>query len=259
MPTHDKLQPDVRRYHRDQLRAARYSALSDAEGFGAVCFAIEALGVCLLEEKHHLGCYRERLEQLAALSTTMTELADKFPAMFKRFAALYKVLQSARNDAMHSGVYARHATAAAMEICIGFEEAIMKNHQPSLEFVKDLMVSTPVVVERWQPVAHARQIMLTHSFSFLPIFDGDWKLLSEVSIVKYLRGGKFSTRMGKSILDASTDGLELIPASVISPGVKIEEVLKTIKVTTFQALWLVRDNASPKDRLDGVLSPFELM
>lgn len=259
------LTPEVRLYHRDQLRAARYSALADAEGFGAVCFAIEALGLRLHREKRDLGRYYDDLVPLAERSMTMTTLAEQFPTMFRRFAALYKVLKSARNDAMHSGVYARHATAAAIELCIGLEEAIMRNQQavqdPGQELVvKDLMVKAPVVVETWQPVALARQIMLTHSFSFLPVFfDGSWKLLSEVAIVKYLRGGALRARMGTSIQGALAENLELVPANVILPDARIDDVLSTINVTTFQALWLVRGTSSPEDRLDGVLSPFELM
>jgi CBS domain-containing protein len=79
---------------------------------------------------------------------------------------------------MHTGVYARHATNAAIELCIGLEEALMVEQQIPREVVADFMVKAPVIVEPWQPVAHARQLMLMHSFSFLPVFLGAWKLVS---------------------------------------------------------------------------------
>lgn len=49
------LQWDERLYHRDQLRAGRYAALADAEGFHEICFALEALGLRLYGEKENLG------------------------------------------------------------------------------------------------------------------------------------------------------------------------------------------------------------
>ena len=37
-------------HYRDRFREARYAALADAEGFEAICFALEALGLRLLLE-----------------------------------------------------------------------------------------------------------------------------------------------------------------------------------------------------------------
>ena len=42
------LEPHERVHYRDRFREARYAALADAEGFGAICFALEALGLRLL-------------------------------------------------------------------------------------------------------------------------------------------------------------------------------------------------------------------
>ena len=40
------------------------------------------------------------------------------PERFSKFESLYDLVRRARNDAMHTGVYARHATAAAIELFI---------------------------------------------------------------------------------------------------------------------------------------------
>ena len=107
---------------------------------------------------------------------------------FSSFDSLFDLVKTARNDAMHTGVYARHATAAAIELCIGLETALMNVANMPRTIVKDFMVKSPIIVESWQPVAFARQLMLTHSFSFLPVQrDGKWMLISEGAIAKYLR------------------------------------------------------------------------
>ena len=40
-----ELQPHECLFYRNRLREARYAAFADAEGFGAICFALEALGL----------------------------------------------------------------------------------------------------------------------------------------------------------------------------------------------------------------------
>ena len=112
-------------YYRDRLREARYAALADAEGFGAICFALEALGLRLLGRQEALGAYKGEIGIQARSSLVLNELADAYPLMFKPFNALFSIVQAARNDVMHTGAYARHATQAAIELCIGLEEALM--------------------------------------------------------------------------------------------------------------------------------------
>jgi hypothetical protein len=102
-----------RLYYRDQLRTARYSALADSEGFHAICYALESLGVRLHGRKADLGTYRRRLKQVAMESAVLSELKNRFPYSFTEFDALFDLVRTARNDAMHTGVYARHATASS--------------------------------------------------------------------------------------------------------------------------------------------------
>lgn len=125
------------------------------------------------------------------------------------------------------------------------------------EVVADFMVMAPVSVERWQPVAYARQLMLINSFSFLPVFIDTWKLVPELSMAKYLhrnpnRKEVFATRID----DAAKNGLELMDAVVVEIEEKVTDLLKRVELNHHPSLWLV---LGPNKELSGVLSPFELM
>ena len=252
------LQRFERLHHRDQLRAARYAALADAEGFSAICFALEALGLRLFRKKGDLGKYKVDLERLGGDSVVLSELSRDFPQYFGKFAALFALVKAARNDAMHTGVYARHATAAAIELCIGLEEALMKEQEIARKLVEDFMVKSPVVVEPWQPVAHARQLMLTHSFSFLPVVvNGNWMLISELAMARYLRsGGVWNELLAAPIDAASLQGLTLVKAQVVGLKDEVHVLLSMKDQQTGPSLWLVEER---QGKLCGVLSPFELM
>jgi CBS domain-containing protein len=115
------------------------------------------------------------------------------------------------------------------------------------------MVKTPVVLEPWQPVAHARQLMLTHSFSFLPFFIGTWKLLSETSLARYMRSDKDWAGLLSRSIEQAAPQLGLIDASTVHLE---DEVAKLLADNKEARLWLVLDN---QERLCGVLSPFELI
>jgi hypothetical protein len=246
-----------RLYHRDQLRAARYSALADAEGFHAVCFALEALGLRLFGKKAELGRYEPKLCELSRESIVLTEMSQRNAGIFSKFSSLFDMVRSARNDAMHTGVYARHATVAAIELCIGLEEALMKKQQLARNLVEDFMVKSPITVEPWQPVAHARQLMLMHSFSFLPVFIGSWRLLSEVAMARYMRSdGQWKDLLSATIEYAAKNGLDLVDATVVELKHEVRALLAADHGNNAPRLWLVQDE---HEKLCGVLSPFELM
>lgn len=246
-----------RLYHRDQLRAARYSALADAEGFHAVCFALEALGFRLLGKKAELGRHEPKLHDLSQKSIVLTEMSQCYSRIFSKFSSLFDLVRNARNDAMHTGVYARHATAAAIELCIGLEEALMKEQQLARNLVEDFMVKSPLTVEPWQPVAHARQLMLMHSFSFLPVFVDSWKFLSEGAMARYMRsGGQWNDLLSASIEHAAKNGLILTDTTLVDIKDDVHAVLAADHGNGAPWLWLVQDE---HEKLCGVLSPFELM
>ena len=130
--------------------------------------------------------------------------------------------------------------------------------------VGNLMVTAPITVESWQAVAHARQLMLMHSFSFLPVRLGaTWCLVSELGLAKHLSGSnnERKIRLCQSIEAANANGMEVIPiqeTALLTTDMHIEDVLRRSPVQMGPMLWLVVDNRRP-EHLAGVLSPFELM
>lgn len=263
LPAFRKLDEPECRHYRDQLREARYAALADAEGFDEICFALEALGLRLLGMQGDLGKYEDRIGSYACQSTVLNDLAKSKPSWFKTFQALYETVRNARNDSMHAGAYARHATSAAIELCIGLEEGLMKNAKRT---IGSLMVKSPITVEPWQPVAHARQLMLMHSFSFLPIWQDDkWWLLSELGLAKFLNVSRTQrkTLLGLTIAEASKhkprlDLTHIDENFLYTSETTIDDVLERAATISAPTLWLVTDEKR-KAHLAGVLSPFELM
>ncbi len=218
----------------------------------------------LYEKQGMLGSYRGEIVKLANAIPVRQTLAQDYPGCFSQFDALYNTLNKARNDVMHTGAYARHATSAAIELCIHLEEALMAPQATSSK-VSDYMVKSVVQVEYWHPVAHARQLMLTHSFSFLPVYINEqWKLLSELSIAKFLPHSLTSderkTNLATSIEAASTKGLDLLPSETVQVDTDVNTLLTKASPGTTPALWLVTgENEQNRAILLGVLTPFELM
>ena len=102
-----------------------------------------------------VGIACRRSPSCAQQSPVPTQLAADFPSRFKSFEAFYRAVQTACNDTMHVRICARHATGAAIERCIGLEEALRAAAERT---VGNVLVTSPMTVEPWQPVAHARQL-----------------------------------------------------------------------------------------------------
>ena len=134
----------------------------------------------------------------------------------------------------------------------------MANNGSDLNSAADYMVREVVVVEEWHLVAHARQMMLMHSFSFLPIrLKGRWKLISEMSVARFLRQGR-ANRLAMSIIDAERIESSLVcDAMEIRPDMGISD-LYDAPIEDHGRLWLVTETDG-SERLLGVLTPFELM
>ena len=247
---------DVERVsYRDGLREARYSALADAEGFQQMCFAIEALGKRLNHKANGLKDCQAQLKQLANEAGVLgTDYVIQ--CCGKRFDALFTALREARNDMAHTGAYARHVAADAVVLCLILEEALMNKRLT----VGDFMVPTPVCVDHWQTVGYARQLMLSNSFCYLPMYDPDeksWWLLSDIALANYLRPSWPSDQKRKqSIRAAQAEGLILKKVETVK---KTDLVAKLLQSNTPPGLWLVLGEGYPMHHLVGVLSPFELM
>ena len=160
---------EVRLHHRDELRQARAFALRDAEGFQAVLFAIERLGVKL---EGRVGTPSEYKTELRKLSTE-SPLARPAASGARRFGKLFEGVRQGRNDVMHQGAFARHLTQSSVDLALILEDALMSKSAR----VEDFMVRSPERAFSWQPLAEIRRTMLLNSFSYLPVkIEDEWKL-----------------------------------------------------------------------------------
>jgi hypothetical protein len=182
-----ELHMDARRAFLGELRQARLSTQKDAEDFDDLLFVFERLGCYRLSEAATLGSYQESLLALASQSGLGQKLSAIQADWHSSAGILYQLVNEGRNDALHMGARARHLTEHTIELCLILEDAIMNGDQPMTK-IGDIMVRTPVTAEEWHPVSYVRQIMLTNSFSYLPICRaGEWKLISDYRLAAFLR------------------------------------------------------------------------
>jgi|UniRef100_UPI003782D5FC CBS domain-containing protein len=204
------------RAFRLDLQAARENAIKDAEAFEGIIHAIERLGSFLLGRIEALGPYQPPLKDLAELSALASDIPSEWRELHTPFDLLYNEVKNARNDALHVGAYARHLTIHAIELAIVLEDALriketnLKEVKKMETTVSDFMIRNPVFAHSWQPISIVRQIMLTNSFSYLPVAmgDGKWRLVSDLAVAKYLQGcsnAKRKKRLATSLEEAMED------------------------------------------------------
>jgi len=248
---------EQRLHFRDALRESRAVALADAEGFDPLLFAIERLGRYVYGENANLGAYQGGLEQLAAASPLAETIPLVHPDWHARFGSLLRQLRQARNSALHEGAFARHLTSHAVAVALTLEDALMNGSNQ----IRDFMVRTPVCALKWQPISFIRQTMLTTSFSYLPLNTGseeapDWKLVSDVSVAKYLRNaGEPKKALAMTVEDAlSTGGLELSTPFVCASSTSVRDALDHCK-----GLPVLVIAAQEPASLLGMATPFDLL
>lgn len=70
-------------HYRDLLLAASNAALADTEGFGEICFALEALRLRAHGKQEALGLYRKKIFDYARWALVLTVLPQSEPSSFK--------------------------------------------------------------------------------------------------------------------------------------------------------------------------------
>ncbi|MDQ2839778.1 MAG: hypothetical protein M3Y72_01800 [Acidobacteriota bacterium] len=245
-------------HFRDELRAARAVALDNAEDFAEILFVIERFGVQLTNSVDGLNAYSDKITQIANESPLAIGCDELPPTWQIDFRRLYEVVKDARNDALHTGAYARHLTSCSIDLALVLEDALMSNST----LVRDFMVKNPLISFEWQPLAIIRQSMLANSFSYLPYHDsaaGDWIWISDFELARCLRSATSKTKR-KELL--------ALPLEVAVKGGKIKALKAEIchpddSVSTA----LDRSNGSPilvlendtKNGVAGILTPFDIL
>lgn len=242
-------------YCRDELRQARAAVLKDAEAFLEIIFAIERTGSLAYGQPAGLKQYYRDLTRLAARSPLAEDCPRDTPDCHMNFNALYNLVQSARNEALHLGAFARHLASHAVELALVIEDGLVNGS----ERVGDYMVKGPVCAEPWQPLSLVRQQMLANAFSFLPLRvegSGSWRLVSDLAIARYLsegqRNGERHRRLAQSVTAAQQSGLALLEARTVSPEDSVHKVLADASPTPVLVV-------SPAGHLLGIVTPFDLL
>ncbi len=166
----------------------------------------------------------------------------------------------ARNDALHQGTYARHLTSRAIEFSIVLEDALMNN----LGTVAEFMVRDPLCCSLWQPLSLIRQQVLANSYSFLPVRveNGEWWLLSDRELARYLRV-KAQTRKGRLakslksalMVDERNDKITFLSVETVCPTANVEEVAQKLQGVP---VLVTRDGGQTTD-LVGIVTAFDLL
>lgn len=241
--------------YRDHLRESRDHAIADAEGFQEVLFAIERLGTAALDRVTALGGYEGRLRKIAEASPLAFCLPSKYRFLFTPFDLLYNIVRIARNDALHQGAYARHLTSHAIELSLILEDALTTDSTT----VSDFMVKGVVCAELWQPLAYLRQVMLSNSFSFLPVklHDGSWALISDRALARALRqaNGNREKTLGLTLDKAIQDKVvDPDPITLVAPEDDVDSVLATMNFHP-----VLVHQPGKVNEIIGIITSFDLM
>ncbi len=241
------------RYYRDELRKARAAVLEDSESYADPFHTLERLARFLDPTVFSLGKAAPIMCELAKKSPFADELSKKWPEFHRPYVSLFQAVRDMRNDVMHTGARARHLTRYAVEACLVLEDALNQY----LNSVADFMVPDVVMVELWQPVSLARQRMLEHSFTFLPVAPDaaeQWRLIADHHIARYLGGmnSRRSERLAQPVGKAIQDlGLETYEAKILSPDTPIEKARQNMGDRPFLIL--------SGRRLVGIITAFDML
>jgi hypothetical protein len=262
LPTEQQAQ-----HHLNRLRQARAAAMADAEGFTQILFAIEDLGALMKKRVMALGQYRDPLRELAARSPLSWEGAES--PNTKRFEWLFSLVKDVRNEAMHQGASARHATDRCVDLCLMLEDALTTFKTNA----GHVMVTGVAEAKLHETVSAVRGTMLSQSFSYLPVsIRGTWMLVTDREVARFLRrDDDRCPRAVRLAMPLSTAlGLPTESRDVPPPATPMEIVEPAAYVSTEAELGMVLDridhrpvlvtgDGSDKGVLVGIVTSFDLL
>ncbi len=232
-------------------------AFRDAEGFQEILFALERFGTALTGQYGALHDYRDDITKFAARSSPLAEdVPLEHRGYHKSATTLYKRVEKARNDALHQGAVARTLTADATELALILEDALMINS----EKVADYMVRQPVCAYDWQPISFLRQQMLSHQFSYLPLFSDRkriWQLITDGIIAKFLQNRtERNKRLAMTVAQATElPDFQPIDAKLCYVETSVAEIVDCVQ----QGKPVLVVDKEDYTRLVGIITSFDLM
>ena len=238
----------------NDLRKARLAALDDGENAAPLLTCFERLGFHLQRPRTPIGLgdYRAKLIAIANRSRISDAIARD--ACQVTSADLFDSVVRSRNEEMHVGISARRLVDHSVRFAIMLEAGLMAD----LKLVKHFMVAEPICAQSWQTIAHVRQALLLHQFSYLPYeaAKGKWKLISDYAVATYLRSAAdVGEALTRSVGDVVPNQLlRTDDAPTIGPN---ENVSALLRVPPEMLPWLVVEGR--EQTLRGIVTAFDLL
>ena len=243
---------------RKRLQKARYQVLEDGENWLGIAQAIEAVGKAIAKEDKYrsgLGSLKKELQKFIKKKHPTTDPgkkeAERGP-LESTFENLLEEVRKARNDEAHTGVAARSAARIAVVVGIYLEDTLMAASGAEKDGVKAYIQEQVVRAYTWQRLGECRRLMLTHSFSYLPVkIKNEWKMLSDADLAEYLVVKGPDARK-ETVEEAIKNGLNLEDAVEVKSIYCKEKALKKMKG---QAAVVI----NKEKELLGIITPFDLL
>ena len=237
---------------RKNLQKARYRVLEDGENWLVIVQEVEAVGKAVSSQPPNgLGDLIESLQDF---------VKTHHPSQGKEdFEDLLNEVKRVRNDMAHTGAAARAAAKIATTVGIYLEDSLMAKSGAG-DNVKAYIQKEVIQVYTWQRLEECRRLMLTHSFSYLPIKIGkEWKLLTDVNLAKYLAQAKSNKKwkklMWETVECAKEKELELECVKTVE---QTDSKVCALKKMNGKAAIVTEGEEENKD-LVGIITPFDLL
>ena len=246
-------------YLRKRLQKARYQALADGEDWLGIAQAIEAVGNAMVDKEDvgkGLGLVKKELKQFVKKCHPIIgkgrEGAEEGP-FESTFENLLEEVIKVRNDEAHLGVAARAAVRIATAVGIYLEDTLMAASDLEKD-VKAYIQEEVVRTYTWQRLGECRRLMLTHSFSYLPLLrEGKWEILVDADLAEYLavRGWKGRKETVGEAVTKEANRLNVEEAAIVEPNDSKRDALKKMKGKAAVVI--------QKEELVGIVTPFDLL
>ncbi len=241
---------------RKRLQKARYQVLEDGENWLGIAQAIEAVGNAIAKEEKvgkGLGKVKPELQQLVKEyhpTTGQGQYEAEEGPFESTFGNLLEEVRKARNDEAHTGAAARAAARIATVVGIYLEDTLMAARDAEKD-VKAYIQEEVVRAYTWQRLGECRRLMLTYSFSYLPVKIGtEWKILTDVDLAEYLAVKGADGRKEK-VEEAIKNGLNVENSAEVKPTYCKWKALKKMKGKAAVVM--------TEGDLVGIITPFDLL
>ena len=246
---------------RKRLQKARYQVLEDGENWLGIAQAIEAVGNAITKNEKKVGTglrnVEAELQQFVKKchpTTGQGQYEAEEGPFESTFENLLEEVRKARNDEAHTGVTARAAARIAVVVGIYLEDTLMAASGAEKD-VKAYIQEEVVRTYKWQRLGECRRLMLTHSFSYLPLkIENEWKMLADADLAEYLAniGWKGRKETVEDAIAKVANKLKIKKAAIVELNDSKKKALNKMEGKAAVVINKERD-------LVGIITPFDLL